>query len=456
LEPTRTAGRARRLRRPFVVLALAAMLAALAGCGGDEGGDGGAAGGKDGVDVASVKGGPLTVWLGGILATATPGSPARKWYDAQVAEFEQKHPGTEVETVLMNPDAFKQTGAFRAAFGAREVPDVAMMYPGSWAMTFASSLQNLRETIPEAVGRFKELQLAYGCEDFDCSNDAPVYLLPYDFSNWVFAYNKEIFAKVGIEAPFESWDAMVEAGRKLKAAGYTPFQIGNRDGYFASAYLAPMYSSYFEPQDVSKVQKGEIPLTDERFIEPLRIWSELYSEGLTNENACTLEHLASQRDFFAGKAATIASYEYSHLYKEMGDKVGVMPWPKIESGPHADKAGTVAQVGEGWVIPKGAADLDLAAAFVDFITDAPAQSAAFKIIGTPPANPEAGALDPPDPVSGASAELFAQFTLLPMHNGLPLKTQEAYFKETAQAFCGRKTPEQAMQAIQDQFEQEKR
>ena len=47
------------------------------------------------------------------------------------------------------------------------------------------------------------------------------------------------------------------------------------------------------------------------------------------------------------------------------------------------------------------------------------------------------------------------FSMLSLNTVLPLETQLAYFSETAQALCGQKSPEEAMQAVQEVFEQER-
>jgi raffinose/stachyose/melibiose transport system substrate-binding protein len=437
-------------RRAALVSLLALALIVIAGCGG--GGDSSSSSSSTG----EVKGGPLTLWLGGILAQATPGSDYRKWYDDQIAEFEKAYPGTEVKTVLLNPDGVKQNAQFRAAFGAGEGPDLEMMYPGGFTTDFASSLVNLRDAAPDVLDQFADQSLQYGCENFDCSGDAPEYLAPYDVSGWILAYNKEIFDKVGIEAPFQSWDEMVAAGEKLKAAGYTPFQMGNRDGYISDAYLSNMESSYLAPEDIGAVLTGDLQLTDEKFTAPLQKWADLYSQGLANENACSLETLASQRDFFSGKAATVASYDYANLYKQMGDKLGVMTWPPIDDAPNAANSGPASQVGQGWTIPADTSNLPLAKALLEQLTSADAQTKQFEIAGSPPANVDASTDNAPDPATGESAKLFQDATILSFDSALPLETQTAYFKDTNLALCGNNTPEEAMQSIQDVLDRETR
>jgi raffinose/stachyose/melibiose transport system substrate-binding protein len=404
------------------------------------------------VSPATAEDGSFSVWLGGILAQATPGSPLRQWYDEQVATFQDAHPGVTVETVLQDPDGVKQVAGFRAAFGAGDGPDVAMMYPGGFVTTFASSLLDLSQVAPDVVAQFPPDLLRYGCEGFDCAGK-PILLVPSDFSGWVFAYNKDIFDQVGIQAPIATWDDLLAAGQKLKDAGFTPFQMGDRDGYIADAYLSNMETSFLTSEDLSALLAGQLPLTDEKFVAPLRMWADLYARGFVNEDACTLEAIASQQDFTAGKAATVPTYDTANVAKAMGDKVGAMPWPAIDG---STTAGAAAQVGQGWVITRFAQDQALAAAFLAQITSADAQSRALELAGLPPSNPAADSSKASDPLSAAGVEQWTKnFKLLSLNTILPIETQTDYFKETAQALCGQKTPEEAMAAVQATFEGER-
>ena len=328
-----------------------------------------------------------------------------------------------------------------------------MMYPAGFTTTFASSLQDLKTAAPQVVAQYSPQQLKYGCVDFNCDTSGE-YLAPYDFSGWVFAYNKKIFKQVGVTVPFKSWDDMVSAGEKLKAAGYTPFQMGNRDGYIADAWLSAMYTSYLQPDDINSFLSGQLKLTDAKFVDPLTKWNELYKDGLVNENACTLEVIASERDFFAGKAASVASFEYAKLYQRMGANVGLFTVPPIDGAPNSANAGTAAQVGEGWTVTKFTKNLPLATAFLAAITSAQSQTEAFEMAGTPPANPKASVANPGDPISGEASEQFLGYKLLSLNTVMPLETQVDYFKQTAQGLCGKESPQSAMAAVQSTFEKE--
>jgi raffinose/stachyose/melibiose transport system substrate-binding protein len=441
---------ARRRRGVLATAVLVAAIAAtIAGCGG--GGDDPSANAT--TASGKPKGGPLTVWLGGIWASATPGSAFRKWYDAEVARFEAQYPGTNIKTVLLDPDGVKQTAQYRAAFAAHRAPDVGSTTAGGLTTQFTPSLEDLGKVAPQVVKPFPALTLQYGCRDFDCAAN-PKVMVPDDVSGWVLAYNKQIFDKVGITAPFKSWSDMVAGGQKLKAAGYVPFQVGNRDGYISDAYLSNMESSYITNDDVTSVRKGSLKLTDAKFVDPLQKWAQLYKDGLMNENACSLEAIASQRDFFAGRAATVASYDYANLDKNMGSKLGVMTWPPVDGAPNVANSGEAVQVGNGWVLPKGSKNRALAIAFLQHITSAETQGRMFAETGTPPANPGASTADAPDPSSAASAKLFQSGKVLSLNSVMPPKTQTTYFKETALALCGKESPQEAMANVQSTLERE--
>jgi multiple sugar transport system substrate-binding protein len=54
------------------------------------------------------------------------------------------------------------------------------------------------------------------------------YMMPTNFTTWGFFYNKESFERVGISPP-KTWDKLLAAAAKLKAANVIPFTIGTRD-----------------------------------------------------------------------------------------------------------------------------------------------------------------------------------------------------------------------------------
>jgi ABC-type glycerol-3-phosphate transport system substrate-binding protein len=427
-----------------------AALVAAAAVGASSASQGTVPAGAQAADQAA-QGGPLKVWLGGVLASATPGTAMRDWLDAAVADFEAAHPGTTVELTLMDPDGTNQLGAFRAAFGAGDGPDVAMMYPAGFTTTFESSLLDLREIAPDILEWFPPGSLAFGCVNSDCSDDAKVMLAPMSWDGWVLAYNKAIFEELGISAPIATWEDYLTALAAMKAAGYVPVGDGNQQGYAANAHLANMYTSFLEPAEIPAVLTGEIKLTDERIVEPLRLWADLVAQGYTNGDACTTDSSQAQVAFVAGDVGLTPTYRFSELYETMGgDNVGIMPWPAIGGRPNSPAA----QVGQGWVVTRFTTNQDLAVEFLRHIVGADQATKQFAAFGMIPGNKDADLSVAPDPLAAQAAAGWLGTEYLALDAVMPLETQTSYFQETQQAYCGNKTPEDAMAAVQAVLDRE--
>ena len=60
--------------------------------------------------------------------------------------------------------------------------------------------------------------------------DGKIYGVPYAQSQTGFFYNKELMAKAGVDgAKIKTWDDLLDAVKKLKAAGVTPLMVGGAD-----------------------------------------------------------------------------------------------------------------------------------------------------------------------------------------------------------------------------------
>ena len=72
--------------------------------------------------------------------------------------------------------------------------------------------------------------------------DGRIYGVPMLISQVGFFYNKELFAKAGVDAAgIKTWDDLLEAVKRLKAAGVTPIIVGGADKWpihFYWTYLA--------------------------------------------------------------------------------------------------------------------------------------------------------------------------------------------------------------------------
>src|SRR5690606_6173156 len=102
------------------------------------------------------------------------------------------------------------------------------------------------------------------------SFDGKTYGVPWNAGMIGFWYNKDLFAKAGIEQPPATWTEFLDTVQTLKDAGITPLALGERDkwpGHFYWVYLAtriggkPAFDAAYTRQgsfaDPPFVQAGE-------------------------------------------------------------------------------------------------------------------------------------------------------------------------------------------------------
>jgi len=88
--------------------------------------------------------------------------------------------------------------------------------------------------------------------------DGLVYCLSYDMIETGIFYNKDIFGKVGIEAP-EDWESFLEVCRKVQAAGYTPvlMSIDMFSDWCTDLFFDQVYNNLLPGIDLLKDPKRE-------------------------------------------------------------------------------------------------------------------------------------------------------------------------------------------------------
>jgi ABC-type glycerol-3-phosphate transport system substrate-binding protein len=425
------------------VLPVLLVLALLAGCGGGrEESSTSAAGGRP-------KPGKIEIWLAGLFATATPGTPYRKWIDSQVSRFEKKFPGSSVKVTLLPANNDQFSAKIQSAFAAHQVPDAMLIYSGGYTSPYTASLRPLNGYVDRA-GIFDGItNWDLSCEGFDCQGgDATIYGVPIDFGTYGLFYNKALFAKAGVQAPIEDWDGLLAACDKLKAAGVVPITYGDRDGYSTDNWVTLMYASYFDEGDVTRVDKGELDYTDAKLVQPLDRLVQLRERGCVNPDASTRENSDANNLFVAQKTAMVLMYPavIPSFEDALKSKLGIMAIPKSGDGPLAGRS--AGNSFHNWVIPKDAKNPDLAWEFVKTASDATAGKEELAMLGTPPANAGAGATVQ-DPIVRFFVDASKDPAIPVLDSVIPVDVALFYYKQLQAAFAGKATPQQAMKNVQD-------
>ncbi|HYN52745.1 MAG TPA: sugar ABC transporter substrate-binding protein [Thermoleophilaceae bacterium] len=439
-----------RILAALLVIALALFAGA---CGGDDEESSSESSSSSGAETAKAKPGTLELWVGGNFAGATPGTPYREWLDSQIDRFKADNQGSDVKITLLSTDNEQVAAKLQAAFQAKKAPDMMLFYSGGYTTPYVNQLLELNPYFDETPGFFDSLSgMDLSCENLDCDGGkGKIIAVPQDFGTYGLFYNKAMFKKAGVQAPIETWDDLLSACTALKETGVTPITFGDRDGYSTDNWVTLMYGSYFDEGDVAAVNDGELPYADPKLVQPLQQLVDLREQGCLNKDASSRENFDANADFTSGKSAMVLMYPavIPDFMKKLGKDLGIMPIPQSSDGPLAGRS--VGNAFYNYVVTKQSENPGLAWEFIKVASDETAAGELLTTLGTPPA------------LKGVDESLvtdeFVQFFVdaaqdpaMPVLDSvIPVPVALTYYKELQQALSGQKTPEEAMQSMDEQL-----
>jgi ABC-type glycerol-3-phosphate transport system substrate-binding protein len=329
---------------------------------------------------ASELAGELTVW--DWQYTSEKWGAALKQLDE---EFMALHPGVTIKHVGQPNDTYYQL--IQAANSSQSGPDVAMMHAGTFGvLKYTDSLEPLNDRItPDKRAGIK------GWESVGVGFDPGGTILgvPGSLSGWVFYYNKDLFRRAGLDpdAPPKTFNDLVAAAEKLKAAGIVPFGGGNADGWGNLQYLNVLFPATFDAAASQDLANGKIAYNGDKFRTVNEQLIELLGSYFDPGYASTVLWTEGVAAFQAGQAAMIAgiasdTVSFNEFLPDLGDSLGVFYAP---AGEVADPYIPVSS-GPVWSMTTYAKNKDLAWAYIDFITGPRGAEIQNQVAGVLPIN----------------------------------------------------------------------
>ncbi|HEX9027015.1 MAG TPA: extracellular solute-binding protein [Clostridium sp.] len=207
----------KNLKRMATVITTVVMMSSLLiGCGSNN------SSAVSGTASAKTK---LTLWH---IQTAT----AADAIHASAERFMKANPQYEVEVVDQVNDSYKQKLAM--AMSSNQTPDVFMQWGGSGLIDYVNSNKIADLTDLMSKDNYKGKFIDAGINQ--SSYNGKIYAVPVEnVSVAGFFYNKDVFAKYGIEEPKTISD-LEAACDKLKANGVAPFALANATKWTGSMY----------------------------------------------------------------------------------------------------------------------------------------------------------------------------------------------------------------------------
>lgn len=300
-------------------------------------------------------------------------------FEAMVKGFEAENPDIKVKINVFDHEGYKTS---IRNFLTAQPPDLITWYAGNRMAPFIEAgliedvsdlwvKEGLSETLKSAEASMTVKGKQWG--------------VPYTYYQWGIYYRKDIFNKLGISEP-KTWQELLAASAKIKAAGMTPFAIGTKQSWPTAGwfdYLNLRVNGYKFHMELTS---GKVAYTDKRVTAVFDKWDELVKPSYFLANHASFTWQEALAPFVKGEAAMylIGNFAVAPM-KEAGlknEQIGFMVFPTIDPAvPRAEDAPT-----DTLHIPMGAKNKVDARKFLAYAARATTQTQINGILGQLPVN----------------------------------------------------------------------
>jgi multiple sugar transport system substrate-binding protein len=303
----------------------------------------------------------LTFWYW--AESDAPGADA--WMTETVDAYKKVQPNVTINVVPQSTDTL--ISAFQAAATAKSGPDIASQWATGPVLGFV--WQDALVPVSDYVSQ-DEMKNWLNVDENKYNGKywgAPMYLIGIGVM-----YNKDLFAKAGVTPPANgrwTWDEFTTACEKIKAAGITPFAIGDKNGYGGAWWFANVgIQGLDSTEDLRQAIIGNKPFTDDKITGWYTRLDDMVKKGYFNQDVMSLDLDQGVRLFGEGKAAMAFGTDgmVKQSATDLGeDKVGVMMTPKWGTGKLADAGNATQSI--SFLITKWSKHPQAAADFLTFM-----------------------------------------------------------------------------------------
>jgi raffinose/stachyose/melibiose transport system substrate-binding protein len=278
------------------------------------------------------------------------------WEDV-ARDFEAKNPGVKVETQFLENEAYK--AKLPSMLQSKDRPQIIYSWAGG---VLKSQIEaGVLEDIAAPLGDTKDNLSPAAVNAFTL--DGKIYGIPYAQSQVGFFYNKELMAKAGVDgAKIKTWDDLLDAVKKLKAAGITPLMVGGADKWpihFYWTYLAVRIGG--KPAFDAALRGENGGFAGETFVKSGQLFKQLVDLQPFQNGFLGFKNPQAVGAFGDGKAAmTLAISTAYHQQRALAadkkgisdDNLGWLDFPMVAGGK-GDPTDTLGGI-NGWLVTKGA------------------------------------------------------------------------------------------------------
>ncbi|MXQ09161.1 extracellular solute-binding protein [Alphaproteobacteria bacterium GH1-50] len=299
------------------------------------------------------------------LDTSNPAP--RATMEAMIADFQEMHPDLNIETTVIDREAYKtQIRNFLTA----DAPDVATWYAANRMRPYVEA--GLFEDVSDL---WQEPEIAENLASTKgaLTIDDKQWGVPYTYYQWGVYYRKDIYEELGLSEP-SNWDEFKANCQAIVDSGRACFTIGTKFLWTAGGwfdYLNVRTNGFDFHMDMAA---GNVEWTDDRVRQTFANWRELIDMGAFVENHQNYSWQEALPFMVNGEAAgyLMGNFAVAPL-REAGltdDQLDFYQFPAINPDVElAEDAPT-----DTFHIPANASNKDAAREFLRFVVSADVQT----------------------------------------------------------------------------------
>ena len=327
----------------------------------------------------------ITIWNDALAASSSTVPNSKSFLTKGVALFEQANPNIKVTVV---PEPMASSTGFNTLLSSSELagttPDIGQLYVGGQILQNAKYLVGLNTALGSSY-----VNSLTGWQ-FVSANFKPggtIYAVPYGAGYYYTVFfNKTLFRRAGISTTSypTTWQGLMTIAAKLKAKGITPFEFGEKEGYFGAWSQDALISMLGGNDGVLAMNSGKTSLNSALLVKPYTAWHQLFAKGYTNSDAPSLTFTTGVANFAAGKAAmTITGNFYATQFSQgLKSKVGLFPVPALPGSKFAKSLS--GGPNNSYVIFKTSKHVKEDVKLIKFLTSTAVQNASINELGQLP------------------------------------------------------------------------
>jgi ABC-type glycerol-3-phosphate transport system substrate-binding protein len=256
---------------------------------------------------------------------------------------------------------------FYAAVEAKDAPEIHTLWGGVLGLepAWAGLLAPISDYVSEET-----LSKIHPVNRHDGYWNGKDWLIPLYLNPWPLVINKQVWRKSGLDPDNlpTTWKGFMAAIRKIRAAGFTPWCVGIKDGFYGTWFPAILqFQLYNSPADYHRAIIGEERLDQPPHSNRWYQVQELRDNGAFNPDANSLSLAEGQDLFLKGDVAIIHASGNAYialLFKTLGEENLKLWIPPLDSTAY--NAGKIPISTQPVAIPKVAKYKEDAGKFLEF------------------------------------------------------------------------------------------